>query len=118
MSIEFSRSEASRLAAIFSALANCQSELSLPQVLALLAIARTPGLSVNDLAERLDQPQQTVSRHVSVLLGRYQMSETVLPRVFIRQEVSTIDPRSRALFLAAEGETLLKALVADTAKGA
>lgn len=118
MSAEFAESEASRLEAVFSALANCQSELSLPQVLALIAIARRPGLSVNDLAERLDLPQQTVSRHVSVLLGRYQMSETVVPRVFIRQEVSTIDPRSRALFLAPEGEALLKAVVADTAKGA
>jgi DNA-binding MarR family transcriptional regulator len=119
MPIEFSSSEASRLDAIFAAFLNCQSEISLPQAMALIAIARHPGLSVNELAERLEQPQQTVSRHVSVLLGRYQTSETVVPRAFIRQEINVNDPRSRALFLAPEGETLLKALVADSkSKGA
>lgn len=112
MTIEFSPSETSRLDAIFSALLNCQSDVSLPQLLALVAIARHPGISVNELAETLGQPQQTVSRNVSVLLGRYQISETVVPRVFVRQEISATDPRSRALFLAPEGEDTLRQLVA------
>jgi DNA-binding MarR family transcriptional regulator len=114
MQTDFSSSEASRLDAIFAAFLNCQSEISLPQALALIAIARHPGLSVNELAERLDQPQQTVSRHVSVLLGRYQTSETIVPRAFIRQEINVNDPRSRALFLSADGQAFLKALVADS----
>lgn len=113
MHTDFSLSESSRLDAIFAALLSCQSEISLPQALALIAIARNPGLSVNELAERLDQPQQTVSRHVAVLLGRYQISETIVPRAFIRQEVNVKDPRSRALFLSPDGQALLKALVAD-----
>jgi DNA-binding MarR family transcriptional regulator len=114
MKTDFTASETSRLDAIFKAFSKYQAEISLPQALALITIARTPGLSVNELAERLDQPQQTVSRHVAVLLGRYQISETVVPRAFIRQEVNVKDPRSRALFLSPEGQSLLKALVADS----
>ena len=110
--MQLNSQEAGRLDVLFEALRPWQGALSLSQALALIAIARHPGLSVNELAERLDQPQQTVSRHVSVLLGRYQTSETTEPRVFIRQEVSATDPRSRALFVAPEGETVLKALVA------
>lgn len=117
MTSEFSPSEASRLDAIFAAISGCQSELSLPQVLALIAVARHPGLSVNELAERLDQPQQTVSRHVSVLLGRYQTSESIVPRAFIRQEINASDPRSRALFLSEDGRALLKKLAADARTG-
>lgn len=111
--MQFNSQEAGRLDVVFAALRPWQGALTLSQVLALIAIARHPGLSVNELAERLDQPQQTVSRHVSVLLGRYQTSETVVPRVLIRQEVSASDPRSRALFLAPEGHTLLKTLAAE-----
>lgn len=113
MKTDFTASETSRLDTIFKAFSKYQAEISLPQALALIAIARNPGLSVNELAERLDQPQQTVSRHVAVLLGRYQISETVVPRAFIRQEVNAKDPRSRALFLSPEGQSLLKTLVAD-----
>jgi DNA-binding MarR family transcriptional regulator len=115
--MRFSPQEASRLDVVFEALRPWQGALNLSQALALIAIARHPGLSVNELAERLEQPQQTVSRNVSVLLGRYQTSETVVPRVFIRQEVSASDPRSRALFLAPDGQSLLKTLAAErTAK--
>jgi DNA-binding MarR family transcriptional regulator len=116
MAAEFTTSEASRLDVIFDVLTKYQAEISLPQALALIVIAKTPGLSVNELAHRLNQPQQTVSRHVSVLLGRYQTSETVIPRAFIRQEISVNDPRSRALFLSPAGLTLLKALAAKSEK--
>jgi DNA-binding MarR family transcriptional regulator len=116
MSDDFSDREYDRLAAISEALAPWQTVLSLPQVLALIAIARTPGLSVNELAESLRLPQQTVSRHVAVLLGRYQTTpDTPLAGVptFIRQEISASDPRRRALFLSEDGLVVLKALSAD-----
>jgi DNA-binding MarR family transcriptional regulator len=110
-----STKEMTRLAALSEALSTWQSVLSLPQVLALIVIGTTPGLSVNELAERLGQPQQTVSRHVAVLLGRYQTSETVEASVtqFIRQEISATDPRRRALFLTDDGLALLKALASE-----
>jgi DNA-binding MarR family transcriptional regulator len=116
MSDDFSDREYDRLGAISEALAPWQSVLSLPQVLALIAIARTPGLSVNELAESLGLPQQTVSRHVAVLLGRYQATPDTPPAgvpTFIRQEISASDPRRRALFLSEDGLVVLKALSAD-----
>jgi DNA-binding MarR family transcriptional regulator len=115
MKTPFSDQETSRLAALSDALGAWQSVLSLPQVLALIEIAMKPGLSVNELAERLRQPQQTVSRHVAVLLGRYQTPETMEAGVsqFIRQEISAADPRRRALFLSDDGLALLKALGSD-----
>jgi DNA-binding MarR family transcriptional regulator len=113
---DFSDREHDRLACLSEALAPWQTALNLPQVLALLAIARTPGLSVNELADNLRLPQQTVSRHVAILLGRYQvMPEATQTGVtsFIRQEISASDPRRRALFLSDDGLALLKSLVAD-----
>jgi DNA-binding MarR family transcriptional regulator len=112
----FSDRQHDRLASLSEALAPWQTVLNLPQVLALVAIARTPGLSVNELADSLGLPQQTVSRHVAILLGRYQTtpeaSQTGVTS-FIRQEISASDPRRRALFLSDDGLALLKSLAAD-----
>jgi DNA-binding MarR family transcriptional regulator len=116
MSDAFSRREKDRLAAMSEALGPWQAVLSLSQVLALIAIARTPGLSVNELAEGLGLPQQTVSRHVAILLGRYQTTPDAPPATMtslIRQEISISDPRRRALFLSDDGLALLKSLAAD-----
>ena len=114
--MQFSPQEFSRLEAVLAALKPWQSMISLSQALALIVIASHPGLSVNELAEKLEQPQQTVSRHVAILLGRYQQSETIEPRAFIRQEINVNDPRSRALFLSHDGHALLKALAASSPK--
>jgi DNA-binding MarR family transcriptional regulator len=117
MNDAFTDQENDRLAALSEALTPWQTALSLSQVLALTAIARTPGLSVNELAENLGLPQQTVSRHVAILLGRYQTSPDTPPAsmaALIRQEISATDPRRRALFLSDDGVALLKALTSDT----
>lgn len=114
--MSFSDQENDRLAAVSDALKPWQATLSLSQVLALTEVAQTPGLSVNELAERLGLPQQTVSRHVAILLGRYQTTSEAGPTnmtAFIRQEISTSDPRRRALFLSGDGLALLKLLAAD-----
>jgi DNA-binding MarR family transcriptional regulator len=114
MSGGFSNRERNRLASVSAALTPWQTALNLPQVLALVAIARMPGLSVNELADSLGLPQQTVSRHVAILLGRYQTtSEAAGVTSFIRQEISASDPRRRALFLSDDGLALLKSLAAD-----
>ena len=60
-----------RLIGLAEALRPIQDELGLPQLLALLTIATEPGLSVNELAEHLELPQQTASRYVATLAGRY-----------------------------------------------
>jgi DNA-binding MarR family transcriptional regulator len=117
MNHDFTEQENERLAALSEALSPWQTVLSLSQVLALAAIARTPGLSVNELAENLGLPQQTVSRHVAILLGRYQTSPDMPAgsmATLIRQKISATDPRRRALFLSDDGVALIKALTSDT----
>lgn len=93
------------------ALMAVQSELSLPQLVALLTIALEPGLSVNDLADRIGLPQQTASRYVAVLLGRYETPGQSPLHPLISQAVSEDDPRKRALFLTAAGQALVRRLL-------
>ncbi len=85
-----------------------QSELNLPQLVALLSVAIEPGLSVNDLADRVAVPQQTASRYVAVLLGRYESASGQGPRhALISQGVNDEDPRKRALFLTEYGAEMI-----------
>lgn len=102
----------SRLAGLYAALKKAQDDLSLPQFVALLAVASTPGLSVNELAERTSVPQQSTSRYVSVLMGRYSdQAAGTDNRPFITQEVKQDDPRSRALYLADRGRELIREIL-------
>jgi DNA-binding MarR family transcriptional regulator len=109
-----------KLAGLASALRLLQSEIGLPQLLALLAIAQEPGLSVGELADRLGLPQQTASRHVAILAGRYQgmfgPTEDENPararlEPLIAQEISGSDPRRRALYISMQGRALLEDMV-------
>jgi DNA-binding MarR family transcriptional regulator len=102
----------SRSASVGGALKKVQDDLSLPQLVALLAIGSTPGLSVNELAERIGAPQQSTSRYVSVLTGRY--ADPAIggdSRPFITQEVKQDDPRSRALYLAERGRETVQSIL-------
>ena len=109
----------SKLRAIVEALEPLQGDLGMPQLLALAQIAMQPGLSVNELAERLGCPQQTASRYVAALLGRYQSppdangtgpGRTKLDPL-ITQEISQSDPRSRALYVSKQGVALLERML-------
>jgi DNA-binding MarR family transcriptional regulator len=108
-----------KISRLIKALAPLQANLSLPQLLALCHIRLEPGLSVNELAERLNCPQQTASRYAAALLGRYQgipgtpaeISERSKLDPLVVQEISQTDPRKRALFLSAHGEKLLNNVV-------
>ncbi|RFC64782.1 hypothetical protein DY251_18640 [Mesorhizobium denitrificans] len=99
---------AERMAA---ALQPVQDQLSLAHLVSLLTVATHPGLSVNELAERVGAPQATASRYVSVLLGRYQGQGTPPPKPLIAQEISPDDPRKRALFLSQDGQELVSQVV-------
>jgi DNA-binding MarR family transcriptional regulator len=107
----FSAEERQFLGRLQSQLAAVES-LGLPSLISLLAIARNEGLSVTDLAEETGLPQQSVSRYVSMLLGRYQleaMSDS--PIALIEQRINPADPRKRALFLTDSGrETIMGVL--------
>lgn len=92
-----------RLQTLCAALGTVGDELSLPLLRALLIVAIKPGLSVNELADHLSVPQQSASRYVSVLLGRYENVITGPSQALISQEVNPHEPRKRALYLSAAG---------------
>ncbi|WP_186007924.1 MarR family transcriptional regulator [Rhizobium etli] len=87
--------------------------LGLPQLQAIVAVGASPGLSVNELAERLNVPQQTASRYVAQLMGRYQeVGENDVLQPIVEQRVSLSDPRKRALYLTWHGRTMIAKLIA------
>jgi DNA-binding MarR family transcriptional regulator len=109
--------EIDRLQALLSALVPVQSQLSLPLLLALMTLAAEPGLSVNELAERLRAPQQTASRYASILLGRYPNPVAGPPlSPLLSQEINAGDPRKRALFLTNAGFEIVTSLLRASRK--
>lgn len=104
-----------RLKAVIEALANIEPALTLPLLRTLLVVAKYPSISVNDLADRIDAPQQTASRYVSILQGRYHSvsatENTFINSPLLSQEVSTDDPRRRALFLTSRGKSRVVAFL-------
>jgi DNA-binding MarR family transcriptional regulator len=86
------------------------SELSLQHVIALLTVALTPGLSVTELAERMGVPQQSASRYVALLSGRYELEGAEVTPL-LDQAISRTDPRKRALFLTEAGLTRVMQLI-------
>ena len=94
------------------ALVPVEETLGLPLTLTLAAVALEPGLSVNDLASRINAPQQSASRYVAVLQGRYAMPGRDLgPVPLIAIEVSPTDPRRRALQLTPAGVARLSRIL-------
>jgi DNA-binding MarR family transcriptional regulator len=91
-----------RIEAILKAVKSVEADLGLPLLMTILAIAQKPGLSINDLAEKLDAPQQSASRYVSILQGRYQLPgsrDQFGKHPHVSLEISPEDPRRRALYL-------------------
>jgi len=74
-------------------------------VVALLTLAIEPGLSVNELADRTKTTQQSTSRYVSILMGRYDtdLFTSTSMQPLVAQEINAEDPRKRALFLTEAG---------------
>ena len=106
------RDRVEHLLSLRAALKQVQDELSLAQLIALFSIAAEPGLSVNDLSERIGAPQQSASRFVAVLLGRYSTPSTSPERKpLIDQMVKQDDPRSRALFLTERGRDIVNGIL-------
>lgn len=106
---EFLRPDPRHADRLLSALQPVEQSIGLPLLLTLAAVAREPGLSVNDLAERLAVPQQTASRYVATLQGRYAMpGRDFGPVALLAVEVSVSDPRKRALALTPAGHARLE----------
>jgi DNA-binding MarR family transcriptional regulator len=100
-----------RIEALFRTLRLIEADVSLPLALTLVAVAREPGLSVNELAQRIDAPQQTASRYAAILQGRYESLEAESDKFarnpLLSLEVNAQDPRRRALYLTAPGKKWL-----------
>jgi len=117
MGINLETDHYERLSGLRDALLEVQNALSLAQLIALVTIAMEPGLSVNDLAERLKIPQQSASRYVAALAGRYQsvLAESSLDPLVV-QTINESDPRKRALFLTPTGRQLMSAISSTIAE--
>lgn len=86
--------------------------LGLPALICLIAIALQEGISVTELSEQTGAPQQSTSRYVSQLLGRYQTDFAPKPfEPLVEQRISAADPRKRSLYLTDLGASLVRALV-------
>lgn len=105
------------LAAIASLLEQVDGDLGIALSRTLLQTALRPGLSINELAEYLGVPQQTASRYIAVLQGRYEQSSVSLTvsarKPLLTLKVSQIDPRRRAIFLTTEGKKRIDKLLTD-----
>jgi DNA-binding MarR family transcriptional regulator len=113
MTHDFSVEEAKNLEMIRAALVSVDESLTLPVLISLLTIALEPGLSVNDLADRIHVPQQSASRYSSILLGRYQNAlSNDEKEPLIAQTVNETDPRKRALYLTSKGRALIASMLA------
>lgn len=80
--------------------------LSFGQIAVLLSAAEKPGMSINELAEFNGLSQQTTSRYVSMLSGRYSESEDQVE--YLSQSLGLDDPRKRFVALNENGETFVK----------
>lgn len=107
----------SKLDSVILALSRVEGDLSVPLLVSLVAIARHPGISVNELASLTDTPQQSASRYVAILQGRYEMPAQpngALSRgALISLEINADDPRKRALYLTPRGRDRVKRFLAD-----
>ena len=100
---------------LIEAVSSIDEDLSLPLLRTLLTVARHPALSVNELAEKMGVPQQTASRYVAILQGRYETlgkSDMAFAKApLIALDVSSEDPRKRALSLTPDGYGRLGAII-------
>jgi DNA-binding MarR family transcriptional regulator len=97
------------------ALAPLVPTIGLPQLAVLLAVAERPGASVNEIAELLEMPQQSASRAIAMLSGRYEIAG-VMPEMLVDQGINGDDPRKRAITLTVSGERLVNRLLAATSE--
>jgi DNA-binding MarR family transcriptional regulator len=113
MSIRAEEKLNDRVEAILRAFHSLDNEMTLPVLMTLFTVMRHPGISINDLAEKIAIPQQTASRYVAILLGRYAMpgDNNRHSVSLLSLEVSQEDPRKRALYLTNAGKSKLTTIL-------
>jgi len=110
-----SRRNLRRLDSLYRLLCSLGPDLNLALALTIVSVARSPGLSVNELAEHMDVPQQTASRYAAILQARYELpggdTNSFARNPLLSLEVCANDPRRRALFLTPHGRTRLEQIL-------
>lgn len=104
-----------------AALKVAEPDLGIPLLRTLIAIYLNPNLSVTELAETIGVPQQTASRYVAILQGRYQTMDATSS--FSRDPLLTTRPSSSdlrryELVLTTRGVTKIEAIVNKMFSGA
>jgi len=106
----------SRYLSLDAGLKLAEPDLSIPLLRTLIAVSMNPHLSVTELAELIKVPQQTASRYVALLQGRYQSSES--SSSFARDPLLTTKPslsdlRRYELVLTPRGTARLDAILSQ-----
>lgn len=86
------------------------SGLGLGQLQLLLSVAVRPGASISELADMVGVPQQTASRYVAALSGRYQYDENDMPEL-LTQGLGADDTRKRAVNLTTDGQAFVQRFI-------
>jgi DNA-binding MarR family transcriptional regulator len=103
-----------RLEALEAGLKAAGPDLSIPLLRTLIAVYLNPNLSVNELADLIDIPQQTASRYVAILQGRYrnlESSSALARSPLLSQRASTADLRRYELALTSRGVAKLSSIL-------
>lgn len=101
------------LQALDAGLRAAEPDLSIPLLRTLVAVSLNAHLSVSDLAELIRVPQQTASRYVAILQGRYQASENTSSftrRPLLTHIASATDLRRYELALTSHGVSRLNSI--------
>ena len=85
------------------------SSVGLAQLCVLLTVARSPGGSINEAAEANNLTQQTASRYIATLSGRYAEGDDSVE--LLRQSLGSTDPRRRSVSLTPQGEAMVGSLL-------
>lgn len=101
-------------AALDAGLKLAEPDLSIPLLRTLIAVFLKVDMSINDLAEAIGAPQQSASRYVAILQGRYQTSEgatSFTKAPLLMHKPSPNDSRRYELALTVHGQDRLNKIL-------
>ena len=103
-------------AALDAGLKVAEPDLSIPLLRTVIAVFLKTDMSVNDLADTIGVPQQSASRYVAILQGRYQTSDgasSFTKAPLLMSKPSPTDSRRNELALTPHGEDRLNEILSQ-----
>jgi DNA-binding MarR family transcriptional regulator len=101
-----------RLIKLLAEVRKIDGEMQAQTLMTLLMIARAPGISQVEIADKLDISKSTVSRNVTALSDYKNQRSSKGGYGFVTQRVDPNNRRYRQLFLTPEGQAAVQNLVA------